>query len=154
MSSPIDAQVCAHPIDFDALEKNSFVEGNELRDALGPDAGKPGTKDWDLALMRLVKAIKLARQDLYPCIRKSRVRIMSDAEASAYRFSEWARSHRRQRRLEHDGTRIDTAQLTPEQQRIHDARSQVIAIVNAKLRKSLHKVRRALPPEARRNLLE
>lgn len=140
-----------YPIDFDAIEKPSWIEGDQLERAVG---FKPADgARWQFGLMKLSKLIE--RHTGFGCrIDKDRIRVCDDAEWDEYTT---AQNERGQNLIVSSFARralIDRSRLTEDQRAIAERRDRYLGGLTQAVRSEARRLRRIEGLIQRPNLLD
>lgn len=127
-----------HPLDFDLLEKGSWIETPELESAT---LTKCGEGAWGLKLVGLCQRIEqetgiLCRVD------HDRIRLMDDLEASEHAYRRKLHHYRGVGRQSRRLLKVDTSGFDDEQKAIHAFRVRAALAVTSASRAALRKEKR------------
>lgn len=123
MSAAATPNVSKYPLDFETLEKGSWIETSDLCDAIGIG---PSDSRWGLKVLRVIEMVRQER-GILGCQIGNRIRLMTDAEASIYVYRQSGIANRKQRRCAENLTLIEPGALNEGELRSHEARSRVVA---------------------------
>lgn len=125
-----------YPLDFEALEKDSWIETEKIREIYGV---KPEDKTWGLAVVDLVSKILAHRQDLGAFSIQNRIRIPTDFEWSQYCDRRMRHHVRGTARVAAYHARTDTSELTPEQRQFAESGARISQAVAMAARQALRR---------------
>lgn len=130
-----------YPLDFDALEKGTWLEGSVLERAVGCTPRDHGR--WNLGLMKLCKMIERAA-GIVSYVDHDRIRLCTDAEACNYTTRMNERAQSMMFRSVARRTLIDRENLTEEQRSLADRRDRYLGSVAQATRQEARKQRKML----------
>ena len=132
-----------HPLDFDTLEKGTWLEGSDLRDAVGchPDED---IKRWQLGVLGLRE--RITKETGIVCrVERDKIRLMTDLETDEYTVNRTDQLRQGMRRQLAYRALIDTSEMNDEQRRLCDARDRLVTgtamAAHAKFRKEARMIR-------------
>jgi hypothetical protein len=130
-----------HPLDFDALRKDSVIDQAEIerifnvRKKQAPDA-------FQLCQLRLSQDIERNRRDLLVRIQGDSIRIMTDSEANEHTWKEYRRGVRKIAKQARRRSAIASAELPEAERRVAELRDQHITVQAIMNRRALAKAQR------------
>lgn len=117
----MDDSVSRYPVDFDALEKGSYITPKDVARAARADVGTP---KFSIFLMGLCAECerRLLDRGLQAVVRVDNygVRVLTDAEAAEYTDHQFGGLIRRLGRTLHRQNRVDTKELGTSQRQQHE----------------------------------
>jgi len=128
-----------HPLDFEALEKGTWLEGEALVLAAGADPSDH--KRWRLALLKLRQAIE-EKTEILCCEDHDRIRLMTDSEAREHTWRRWRQNFKGLGRQVFRRSRVDLSQIPHEEHRRVESETRVMSGVTAAARARLRKEKR------------
>ena len=129
-----------HPIDFDALEKDTTIDAFTLSKIVGCLPSEP---HWQLKVLGLKEQIEKNTKIICRIIGET-LRLCDDIEAAEYTNKEWKRGLRGMARNVERRSWIDTAEFSEQQRNAFDSNSGVMQLSTLAARNEYRKQRRLI----------
>lgn len=116
-----------HPIDFDGIQKGSYIPADELEDILGLDAD---SATFNLVVLEFSRQIadelEIRGRPATVIIEDRGIRVLTDAESSSYNARRFVLAQRQMFEAHSRSQRtVELRALTPEQQKDHVRRLEI-----------------------------
>jgi hypothetical protein len=133
------AQLEKYPLDFAALEKGSWLEGNALVRAVGTTPEH--TIKWRLGLLSLQQKIE-AQTNILCCENHDRIRLMTDVESREHTQRGWLRHYRGLKHQVFRRSRVDLSMIPSTEQQEMESETRVMVGVTLATRAELKRQKR------------